>query len=98
MGKEEVMSGDRQMSAGFSAAERVMIRHAVEDHAAGWYGEVGPFVFGREEAARYTAEGALSGLCDRHGLAAVWRAVAEVIEAHPQWLERRCSREEIAQR
>lgn len=92
------MSSESNGPAGFSVVELVMIRHAVEDHAAGWYGEVGPFTFGRQQAARYTAEGPLSALCDRHGLAAVWRAVDAVIEAHPEVLERRLSAEERKQR
>jgi hypothetical protein len=92
------MSSEGKAPEVFSAAELVMIRHAVEDHAAGWYGQVGPFTFGREQAARYTSEGPLSGLCDRHGLPAVWRAVAEVIEENPQVLEHRLSDEERAQR
>lgn len=92
------MSSEGKAPGVFSAVELVMIRHAVEDHAAGWYGQVGPFTFGREQAARYTSEGPLSGLCDRHGLAAVWRAVAEVIEENPQVLEHRLSDEERAQR
>lgn len=82
----------------FTAAELVTIRHAVEDHAGSWYGQVGPFTFGREQAARYTCEGPLSGLCDRHGLAAVWRVVAEVIEEQPQVLEHRYSDQERRQR
>lgn len=92
------MSDISKAPAAFTAAELAAIRHAVEDHAGRFYGQVGPFTFGREQAARYTSEGPLSGLCDRYGLAAVWRAVAEVIEEHPQVLEHRYSDQERRQR
>lgn len=77
------------------------VRIATEDHAARYYG--GPLNLGRDDAARYTAEGHLGKLCDRYRLAAVWRAVAAVIDERPELLtatevERTARREERARR
>ena len=80
----------------FSTAEQVQIRQATEDHAGRYFG--GPLGLGREDAARYVAEGHLGGLCDRHGLAAVWKAVADIIDQHPQVLDQRLSDDELRQR
>lgn len=89
------MSSDGTPSTEFSPVEWATIRYAVQDYAAGWYGQVRPFKFGKEQAIRYTAEGAaLRELCDRHGLKAVWQAVAAVVEQDPQVLERRLSEAE----
>ena len=80
----------------FSAAERAQIRQAAEDHAGRYFG--GPLGLGRDDAARYVAEGHLGDVCGRHGLAAVWKAVADFIDQHPQVLDRRLSDVEISQR
>lgn len=79
----------------FTPAEQAQIRQAAEDHAGRYVG--GPLGLGREDAARYVAEGHLGGLCDRHGLAAVWQAVADFIDQHPRVLER-LSDAELGQR
>lgn len=80
----------------FTNAEQALIRQAVEDYAGRYYG--GPFGLGRDDAARYVAEGHLGDVCDRHGLAAVWRAVSNFIDQHPRVLDRRLSDAEIRQR
>jgi hypothetical protein len=66
--------------------EHALIRNAVADHAGGYYG--GPLGLGRDSAARYTSEGHLHELVERHGLDAVWTAVAEAIDADPAILDR----------
>lgn len=82
----------------FSPVDLVIIRHAVEDHAASWYGQVGPFTFGVDDAARYTTEGVseLRPLVDRYGLAAVWQAVRAEIDRQPTILDRRLTNDERA--
>jgi len=80
----------------FTPAEEAQIRQAAEDYAGRYFG--GPLGLGREDAARYVAEGHLGGLCDRHGLAVVWQAVADHVDRHPQVLDRRLSDAEIRQR
>src|SRR5262245_21273925 len=67
---------------GFTRVERARIRNAVRDEAARYSG--GPFGFGRGDAARYTSEGHLVDLVDKHGLGAVWEAVAAIIDAEPE--------------
>ena len=62
----------------------IRVRIATEDNAGRYFG--GPLGLSQSDAARYTSEGHLSKLCDRYGLATVWRAVAEVIEARPELL------------
>lgn len=80
----------------FSSAEQAQIRQAAEDHAGRYFG--GPLGLGRDDAARYVAEGHLGDVCDRHGLAAVWQAVADLIDQHPRVLDRRLSDAELGQR
>ena len=80
----------------FSAAEQAQIRQAAEDHAGRYFG--GPLGLGRDDAARYVAEGHLGDVCDRHGLAAVWREVSHFIDQHPRVLDQRLSDDELRQR
>jgi hypothetical protein len=82
----------------FSPAEHAIIRHTAQDWAGRWYGKVGPFTFGRDDAARYVSEGYLRGLCERYSLKQVWEAVAAEIEAAPEVLETRHSDAEIDER
>jgi hypothetical protein len=82
----------------FTPVEQAMIRHAVQDYAGRWYGQVGVFAFGRSDAARYVSEGHLGRLCDRHTLRAVWRAVAAEIDADPSVLETRYTDAHLAER
>src|SRR5205823_366127 len=79
-------AADVEQTVQFTTVEQAQIRNAVADYAAGYYG--GPLGLGRDSAARYTAEGHLRALVDRHGLGAVWQAVAAVIEAEPGVLDR----------
>lgn len=72
--------------AELTAVERVMVAHACEDWAGNWYGPQGGFVWSRSDCERYVAEGYLGKLCDRHGLAAVWAAVHDHLDAHPEIL------------
>ncbi|GAA4439211.1 hypothetical protein [Phytohabitans houttuyneae] len=82
----------------FTPPELAMIRHAVQDYAGRWYGQVGAMTFGRDDAARYVSEGHLGMLCDRYTLKQVWRAVAEVINEDPAVLELRLSDAEVEER
>lgn len=80
----------------FTNAEQALIRQAVEDYAGRYYG--GPFGLGRDDAARYVAEGHLGDLCDRHGLGHVWQAVAAHIDQRPQVLDQAFPEQELRQR
>lgn len=86
------------MPADLTAAEQAMVRHAVADHAGRWHGQVGALHLRRSHTARYLAEATLGGLCDRHGLPAVARAVAAAIDANPAVLHVRHSDADIAAR
>lgn len=70
----------------FSPQEQATIRNAVADHAAQHYG--GPFNMGRSDAARYTSEGPLKDLTNKHDLKSVWQAVDHVIGEDPSVLTR----------
>ena len=70
----------------FSPLERAQIRNAVDDYAGQYYG--GPMGFGRDDAARYTSEGHLPDLVERHGLSKVWEAVRAEIDERPDVLDR----------
>jgi N12 class adenine-specific DNA methylase len=70
----------------FTPLEAAVIRDTVADHASENYG--GPFRFGEDDAARYTAEGHLHDLTAQHGFGAVWDAVAAVIAADKSVLYR----------
>ncbi|SUD49530.1 Uncharacterised protein [Nocardia otitidiscaviarum] len=70
----------------FTPVERLIIRYAAEDHAAHYYGTV--FGFGRDDAARYTAEGHLRALVSEYGLTPVHRALVEVLTERPELLTR----------
>ncbi|KWX03232.1 hypothetical protein LI90_4283 [Carbonactinospora thermoautotrophica] len=71
--------------ARFDPIEQAMIRNATEDYASRYYG--GPMRFGRDDAARYVAEGHLRDLVDKHGLTPVWNAVASLIAERPEVLD-----------
>jgi hypothetical protein len=70
----------------FTHVEQAIIRNAVADEAARYFG--GLLGFGRDSAARYTSEAHLVKLIEKYGLSAVWAAVAAVIDDDPTVLER----------
>lgn len=68
----------------FDALDQARIRNAVAEHAAGYHG--GPLQLSQDDAARYVSEGHLGPLVSRHGLNAVWEAVAAEIARNPDSL------------
>ncbi|MEU7590611.1 hypothetical protein AB0A95_30515 [Micromonospora sp. NPDC049230] len=71
----------------FPRLDRERIRVAVEDHAARMF--TSPMIGGsRENTARYVAEGPLTKLADRDGLARVWNAVDQVLGDRPELMTR----------
>lgn len=83
-----------------SPVDMVRIRHAIEDHAGRWYGQVGPFVFGRWDCARYLTEGVLSKLGQDRGWdwSELWDFVDGYLAEHPQVMQVRYTDEQIRQR
>lgn len=82
----------------FTPVEQSLIRYAVADYAGRWYGKVGAWTFGVDDACRYVSEAQLSKLCDRHTLKVVWRAVAAVIDEDPTVLDGRLTDAQIKAR
>lgn len=70
----------------FTALEEAIIRNAVDDRAAGYYG--GPLRLPRTDVPRYVSDGHLDDLVARHGRDAVWAAVASLIDADDSVLHR----------
>ena len=77
----------------FAAVERAIIRNAVTDRAASYFG--GPFDFSKSDAIRYVSEYYLRGLRDKYSLAEVWQAVAEAIEADLSALTRNPAQRDV---
>jgi hypothetical protein len=69
-----------------TAREEAIIRNAVDDHAAGYYG--GPLRLPKADVPRDIADGHLEDLEKLHGRDAIWAAVAEVIGSDENVLHR----------
>lgn len=64
----------------FAELDLARIRNATEDNAHRYYG--GPLSLGKDDAARYVAEGHLK----QYPLAETWREVAALLDARPEIL------------
>ncbi|GIF74187.1 hypothetical protein Asi02nite_37050 [Asanoa siamensis] len=69
-----------------TAREQAIIRNAVADHAAGYYG--GPLALPRSDVPRHIADGHLEELEAVHGRDLIWEAVAAVIDSDTTVLHR----------
>ncbi|HET9657565.1 MAG TPA: hypothetical protein VFP72_19600, partial [Kineosporiaceae bacterium] len=80
---------------GFTPREQAIIRIAVDDRAGVYFNSP---IGGRQTAIRYTVEGPLRDLCDRHGYRRMCEAVDAYLDANPHALDHSFTHAEQAAR